>query len=310
MLAHVYDEAFKVIGRERKKTKGYEGTAAGLKRMVKVVSEALDAAGIKKTELAGIGIGSPGPLDLNKGTIIQTANLGWVNAPLKETLEKAFSCPVVVLNDVDAGVYGEYVFGAGKGARCLIGIFPGTGIGGGCVYEGLLIRGQTQSVMEVGHMQVMPKGPLCGCGQRGCLEALASRLAISAAAAQACYRGEAPHLMELAGSDLNNIRSGTLKESIEAGDTVIEIILRRAARWIGVGVANLINLMGPDRIVLGGGLVEAMPELFCEEVLKSARKNTMLSFVDTFTVNAAKLGDDATVLGAAAWARKNSKEVT
>ena len=168
--------------------------------------------------LAGIGVGCPGNIDLEKGVVIDAANLSWKNFQIREALEEEFKCPAVVLNDVDAGVYGEYRFGAGKAARCLVGVFPGTGIGGGCVYEGKVLRGKNISCFEIGHMQINPNGLPCGCGRIGCLETEASRLAISAAAAAAAFRGEAPHLLAAAGTDLANIRSGVLAEAIQAGD--------------------------------------------------------------------------------------------
>jgi glucokinase len=158
--------------------------------------------------------------------------------------------------------------------------------------------------MEIGHIEVVQGGPLCGCGASGCLEAVASRMAISAAAAQAAYRGQAPHLFAAAGTDLSDIRSGVLAAAVAEGDEVVERIVREAARQIGVAVAGVVNLLAPDKVVLGGGLVEAMPELFVEEVSKAARRRAMRSFADTFEVVAAELGDDASVMGAASWANE------
>ena len=304
MQAKVYDAGFKEIGGKRRKTKGSEGMKAGLERVMGTIEELLGELSITHDRLAGIGVGCPGPLDLDAGVILYAPNLGWSKAPVRKTLEAAFGCPAVIVNDVDSGVYGEYLFGAGKGSRCLLGVFPGTGIGGGCVYEGKILRGKTCSVLEIGHMQVQPEGPLCGCGRTGCLEAVASRLAISAAAAAAAFRGEAPHLLAAAGTDLTNVRSNTLAEAIQAGDKAVERIVRQAARWIGVAVGNAVNLLGPDTVVLGGGLVEAMPELFKSEVTASAKARAMPSFESLFKVVAAKLGDDATVMGAAGWARE------
>jgi glucokinase len=210
----------------------------------------------------------------------------------------------VVINDVDAGVYGEYKRGAARKARCVVGVFPGTGIGGGCVYEGRIVRGKDKSCFEIGHCQVQPDGPLCGCGRRGCLEAVSNRLSIAAAAATAAYRGEAPHLLEEAGTDIARIRSSVLARSIKAGDEAVERIVRQAAAWLGVGIAATVNLMNPDVVVLGGGMVEAMPELFLEEVGRSARAHVMSAFKKDFTVAVAELGDDAGVIGAAAWAKE------
>jgi glucokinase len=302
MLAAAFSADFRLLGRKRRKTKGAEGAKAGLERICETIRDALAEAEIPEERLAGIGVGCPGNIDLEKGLVIDSANLGWKNFHIRDALEKEFKCPATVLNDVDAGVYGEYRFGAGKGARCLIGVFPGTGIGGGCVYEGQVVRGKNVSCFEIGHMQVNPNGWPCGCGRVGCLETEASRLAISAAAAMAAFRGEAPHLLAAAGTDLANIRSGVLAEAIQAGDTAIERIVERAARLIGRTIGDVVNLLAPDVVVLGGGLVEAMPEIVVEEVEQAARQRAAPPFAKTFKILPAKLGDDAVVRGAAAWA--------
>ncbi len=304
MLATVFDSAFRPVGAKRRRTKGQEGVKAGVARVMQTVHDVLAEAKVEADQLGGIGMGCPGPLDLDRGILLDTPNLGWKNVPIKQTLEKEFGCPAVIANDVDSGVYGEYRFGAGQSARCVLGVFPGTGIGGGCVYEGRILRGRTGSCMEIGHVEVVPNGQLCGCGRRGCLEAEASRLAISAAAATAVLRGEAPHLQAAVGSEVGRIRSSVLAEAIAEGDVVIEKILRRAARQIGTAVAGAINLLTPDIVVLGGGLVEAMPDLFLKVVRMTARKRVLPSFARTFKVVPAKLGDDAVVMGAAAWAAK------
>ena len=189
-----------------------------------------------------------------------------------------------------------------------MGVFPGTGIGGGCVYDGQIIRGKTASCMEIGHIQVAPEGPLCGCGRRGCLEAVASRLVIAAQAAAAAYRGQAPHLLEHSGSDITAIRSGAIADSVAAGDTQVEMIVREAARHIGRAVAGVVNLLGPDVVVLGGGLVEAMTKLFVTEVSAAAQNRVLPSLANSFEVVAAELGDDAGVIGAAAWAEHQLEE--
>jgi len=302
MMAAAFNAEFRLLGRKRRKTKGAEGPKAGLERIIETIRDALEEAQLDGQKLAGIGVGCPGQIDLEKGVVIDAANLGWRNFQIREALEQQFKCPAVVLNDVDAGVYGEYRFGAGKSARCLVGVFPGTGIGGGCVYEGKVLRGKNVSCFEIGHVQINPSGLLCGCGRVGCLETEASRLAIAAASAMAAYRGEAPHLLAAAGTDVANIRSGVLAEAIKAGDVVIERIVERAARLIGWAIGDVVNLLVPDVIVLGGGLVEAMPELFVEEVERAARERAAPPFSKHFKVVAAKLGDDAVVRGAAAWA--------
>jgi len=303
MQATVFDDNFEILANKRKKTRAQDGAEAGVERMIQIVKQAAKEADLSTEQLSGIGVGCPGPLDLDRGIVLDTPNLGWKNVKLVKQLEAELGCPAVILNDVDSGTYGEYAYGAAKGARCALGIFPGTGIGGGCVYEGEIIRGKTSSCMEIGHIQMVPEGPLCGCGKRGCLETVASRLSIASACAAAAYRGDAPCLLERAGMDISNIRSGALADSVAGGDKVVEQILREAARQLGVAAASVINLLSPDVLVLGGGLVEALPDLFCGEVQRAAEERVMDSFRGTFKVKEAKLGDYATGMGAAAWAR-------
>ena len=305
MLSQIFDSKFYSLGRKREKTKGHEGAEAGLDRIADLIRSSMKEVNLSNSDLGGIGVGAPGPLDLKEGIIKSAPNLGWENVHLGDFLRETFGCPVVVINDVDAGVFGEYRFGAGRGSRCCLGVFPGTGIGGGCVYDGDIFLGNNTSCFEVGHMQIAPDGPMCGCGKRGCLEAVASRLAISASAAQAAYRGDAPNLRAEVGTDLSSIRSKALARAIDAGDHVIREIIRNAARSIGVAVGNLVNLLLPDKIILGGGLVEAMPDIFVETVTSAARKRVLSSFENSFAVVAAQLGDDSAAMGAAAWVHQH-----
>jgi glucokinase len=303
ILSVIYDADFKPIGRARKKTKGHEGQEFGLKRIGDTIEEAMEDAGIATSKPGSIGIGCPGPLDLNRGIIREAPNLGWVDAPVKSSLEARFSCPVTVANDVDLGVYGEYRFGAGQGYRCVVGLFPGTGIGGGCVYQGEIFRGNVTSCMEVGHIQIMADGPHDGAGNAGTLEALASRLRVAAEAAQAVYRGQAPALRKKAGMDISEIRSGALAHAVENGDEAVIRIIENAAEYLGVGIVTLVHLLAPDVVIMGGGMVEALPDLIVKTARKSAKKRVLPSYRDQFEVVAAKLGDDAAVMGAAAWGR-------
>jgi len=300
MLATVFDDKFKPLGRKRRKTKGAEGVAAGLERIIKTIDEALEEAKVNPSQVSGIGVGLPGPLDLDKGIVIESPNLGWKNVKLQQLLNDQYKCPAVLANDVDAGTFGEYRFGAGKNARCVLGVFPGTGIGGGLVYEGRIFRGKSTSCMEIGHVMVDPRGRMCGCGRRGCLETVASRLAIAADVAMAAFRGETPVIFESAGTNLADIRSSLLADAVKSGDKVVERIIRNAAKRIGDAVANVSNLLAPDVVVLGGGLVEALKDIFLDEVRDTISSRVMDSFVKSIHVFVASLGDDATVMGAAA----------
>ncbi|RLS55004.1 MAG: ROK family protein [Planctomycetota bacterium] len=303
MLAQVYDSQYKILGKDRRKTRSSDKAESGLDRVALTIRTAMEVAQVDPSRLAGIGIGCPGPVDMDRGIVLNPPNLGWDDVNVRKRLEAEFNCPVAVINDVDAGVYGEYRRGAAQGARCAVGVFPGTGIGGGCVYQGEIFRGRNSSCLELGHIPMVPNGPLCGCGQRGCLEAIASRTAIAAQVARAVLRGDAPALAKSVGADVEKIRSGDLAASIQAGDHVVEEIVYDAARSLGAGVAAIVNLLCPDVVVMGGGLVEAMPEIFVDYLQKVARKRVMTSYRRSFSVVAAQLQDDAGATGAAAWVR-------
>lgn len=305
MHAVLFDARRQVLARRRKKTRGHEGADAGVDRICQMVEKLCDEGKIARSELAGVGIGIPGPIDMEQGVILGAPNLGWRDVPLKTLLEKRLGCPVAVCNDVDAGLFGEYTAGCARGARTALGVFPGTGIGGALVYEGQIFRGKHASCFEIGHVTVVPEGVPCGCGRRGCLETVASRLAISAEIAKAAYRGQAPHLIRVAGTDLANIRSGTLSEAILAGDSIVEQIVRNGARLLGTALAGLVNVLSPDVIVLGGGLVEALPKLYLEEIKAELAGRVMPAYVDSYELKVAELGDDAGVIGNAAWARQS-----
>ncbi len=308
MRVAVLDTDLGIVGRAEGRTRGFKGPRSGIARMAELLEEAWQAVPDKprSARLKGVGVACPGPVNPHTGVVREMPNVGWHNVNMARLLGCAAQAPVAILNDVDAGTYGEYRFGAGRGGRCVVGVFPGTGVGGGCVLEGRVLCGANSSCLEIGHLPVLPNGPLCGCGQRGCLEAVASRLAIAQAAAAAACRGEAPNLLAAAGTDLQKIRSRVLAQAIVQGDAVVERIVRDAAAWIGVGVAAAVNLLDPDIVVLGGGLVEAMPKLYREEVERVARGRVMQTYRDSFKLTVAKLGDDAAIRGAAAWAAERA----
>ncbi|GIX04716.1 MAG: transcriptional regulator [Planctomycetaceae bacterium] len=305
MHAVLYDGAYRPLARRRKKTRGHEGADAGLERIAHAVEKLLDESGHDLEEVRGVGLGVPGPVDMEQGVIHAAPNLGWQEVPLREWLERKLGCPVAVCNDVDAGVYGEYCFGAGRGGRAVLGVFPGTGIGAGLIYEGTIYRGRDSSCLEIGHMPVVSPGVLCGCGRRGCLETVASRLSLAAEVAKAAYRGQAPYILRVAGTDLANIRSGVLAAAIQAGDQAVEVIVREGARQLGTALAGVANLLLPDIIVLGGGLVEALPQLYLDEVYRELQQRMMPTLAGRVELHIAELGDDAGVMGAAAWVRRH-----
>jgi glucokinase len=222
---------------------------------------------------------------------------------LSKILEHEFGCPVGVLNDVDAGTYGEFVLGAGAGSRSLLGVFPGTGVGAGFVYDGKLVMGRTISAMELGNV-IFP-GTHIGSPEFGTviLEDLTSRLALASAGGVACYRGQADELTRRSGGNLKDMRSKALAASFRAGDEATMIMFRNAIRYLGMGVAMVVNLFAPDRIVLGGGLVEEMPNLYLNLLREEVARYAIPELAKGVKYTIAKLGGTAVAAGAVAWLR-------
>ncbi|CAN5411398.1 ROK family protein [soil metagenome] len=302
MYSVVFDEKFAPLGSERRPTDGHEGGEAGLKKIIETVGRSLEAADCPPKALGGIGIGCPGIVDMERGILRTTPNLGWPDIPLAKALEKEFGCPVYVLNDVDAGTYGEYVAGAGKGARTLLGVFPGTGVGGGCIYDGKLLRGKRFSAMEIGAVRWPSVSLGSGPGEHPIMELFSSRLGIAASCAAEAFRGKAPALMKKAGTDLSKIKSKAIAQSYGSGDPGTVAVVENALEYLALGVGGAVNLLAPDQIVLGGGLVEAMPDLFVDRMKELLAKFASAELVEDLKIKAAKLGDEAAVVGAAHYA--------
>ncbi|HRU05022.1 MAG TPA: ROK family protein [Candidatus Brocadiia bacterium] len=301
MMAGVLNDKMEVLSRSKKKTRGKSEEGDTFKRIADCIRDACKEANVDPKDLAGIGVGSPGPLDPVTGVIGETVNLptDLREFPLKARLEKEFGCPAEVDNDVNMGTLGEFAFGAAKKGRNVLGVFPGTGIGGGLIIEGQLFRGSSGAAGEVGHVVMDPAGPRCGCGKRGCLEAYASRLAIVARALVLLLRGEAPALAKEVGLNPGDIKSSALARAIEGGDKLLEEAIRETAFRVDTVIGSLINVISPDTVVLGGGLVEAMPALYVEEVTAGAKKAALGFLFKDVRIVTAKLGDDAVMMGAA-----------
>ncbi|MCG3180414.1 MAG: Glucokinase [Phycisphaerae bacterium] len=302
MLAAAMNDRFEILASSRKRTLPKTGPVTGevvFGRICDVIEAAIHESGRPRSGLAGIGIGSPGPLDPYGGVLIDLANLPFKNFPIVERLRKKFKTEVILENDVNAGLYGEYCFGSARDAHTVLGVFPGTGIGGAIIFDGRIHHGASGAAGEFGHMIYDPGGPLCGCGRRGCIEAFSGRPAIAGRLAALAVRGDAPHLAADAGSDVRSIRSGAIARAIGAGDKRVEAVVREEAFRIGIVAASAVNLISPDRLVLGGGLVEEMGKLFVDEVTRAVAQYGLPFLVKPLKVVKADLGDDAVVMGAA-----------
>lgn len=307
MMASVLDANYNVLGSARKSTNGSDGAAKGRNKIVKAIHEAIAEAGVNPKGIQGIGIGCPGLVNPEKGILIFAPNLGWSNMALRRLLQTEFKAPVAVLNDVDAGTYGEYALGAGKGARSLLGVFPGTGVGAGFVYNGQIIMGRAISAMELGN--ILLPGTHIGSPVFGTvtLEDLTSRLALASQAGLACYRGQLPELDKKTEGALRSIRSKALANAFRSGDDAAMIMFRNSIRYLGMGVATVVNLLAPDRVTLGGGLVEELPGLYLNLLKEEVDRYAIPELAKGVKYSLAKLGGQAVAAGAVAWMRNEKK---
>jgi glucokinase len=251
-------------------------------------------------DVDAIGVAAPGPLDSNEGVVMAAPNIpGWVDLPLKKLLEERFKIPVIVGNDANLAAVGEWKYGAAKGHHHLIYLTISTGIGGGVIIDDRLLLGDRGLAAELGHVTVIHDGPLCGCGQRGHLEAIASGTAIARWVEEELKRGSV--------SSMVNERPVTAKavsKAAHAGDLLAIAALDRAGRYIGQALADYLHIFNPTAVILGGGVVQSGNLLL--DPLKEALKRHVLTkhYLDRLTISTAELGDDAGLMGALAKARE------
>ncbi|MCX7706046.1 MAG: ROK family protein [bacterium] len=248
--------------------------------------------------IEGIGIGTPGVVD-NNGIVFESPNLpGWHNFNVKEVFEKKFGKKVVVENDANSIVWGEYLFGAGKGTRTIICLTLGTGLGGGVVINGKLLRGAIYSAAELGHMVVDYRGRKCGCGSVGCIEAYVGRDYIVKSAIRKIRKGEKTVLSKMV-KDLTEITPKMISDAYQKGDKLAEKVWIEMATALGAFLAGLVNMLNPDRIILAGGIAQAGEILF-STVRKTIAERAMKVLAKTVEVVPAGLGNDAGIISGAA----------
>jgi len=263
LRAAVVDGEGKIYGRAKLSTEAHLGKTAVIERMAKTVEGAIKDAGIERNKIVAVGVGAPGPLNSKTGVIIEAPNLpGWKEVPLKDELEGHLGIETFVENDANSAAWGEKWCGAGKDVDTLICFTLGTGVGGGLVIGGQLWRGIDDTAAEIGHMTILPDGPKCGCGNYGCLEALASATATARRAREAIEAGEKSLLADMCGGDLSKITAAMVYEAILKGDTLAEQIMRQTGVYLGIAIASLVNVLNPEMVVIGGGMSAAGDYLF------------------------------------------------
>jgi glucokinase len=294
-------ESIQPIKQIKIKTKAEEGPEAVINRMVGAIEE------VAPTQREGlrIGIASPGPLDPFRGIILSTANLpGWESIPLAEQISTRMHCPVVINNDANLAALGEWKHGAGRGVNDLIYLTISTGIGGGVITQGRMLLGARGLAGELGHMRVTQDGPMCGCGQRGHIEAIASGTSIARIVRNRINAGEASILTDMI-EDLEELESVNIGIAAQEGDALAISAIENAGKAIGSHIASLVHAFNPDRIIIGGG-VSQLGDLLFTPIRKTLTEEIIHpAYLQDLKVVPAELGDDAGLIGAMVLARQH-----
>ncbi len=297
LIGLVEKESGKVVSHIKKKTKKEKGPENIVRKMVEGVEELLEESGKSFTEISSIGIGSAGQIDRKNGVIIGAPNLDCYNLNLKEILQNKFNIPVFVGNDVEVATIGEQKFGAGKGCADFVCVFVGTGIGSAIVKNGHIIYGATGTAGELGHIIVDLNGRPCACGAHGCLEAYASRSAIETRIEGALKKGRKSCISEYL-EEGKAITSSMIRKSIEREDELVTQCVSEASEYLSGGLASVINLINPELIILGGGLIEAV-DYFYKQTIKKAKSKSLPVPAEKIRFSKTILGDYSGVIGAA-----------
>jgi glucokinase len=272
-----------------------------MKAICGIVRDAVKAAGLHLGDVEAIGVGSPGPLNSDTGRIVYTPNLkGFESYPVTEKIMKELGRPTVLDGDANVACFGEWWVGAGKGTKSMVMFTLGTGVGGGIVLKGKILRGPDYTAGHLGHIIVDPEGPACGCGARGCLEVYASATAVARKAREAL---KAQGREDLNGVRLDAVESRDVAKAAEAGDDAMKEVLRGAGLRLGMAFVDVANVIDPELIVVGGGMVEA-GDLLLGPAVEYLRKNALYPPRERIRVERAALGDMAGIVGAAGCAKK------
>lgn len=276
------------------KTEAQNGSQSVMDKIINTIDTVIE--GIEINMIKSIGIGSPGPLDVDNGVIVYTPNLPFKNFNIVEPIKARYKLDTYLDNDANVATLGEYIFGAGKGSKNMVFITASTGIGGGAILNGSLFRGSTGNGLEIGHMTVMNGGPRCGCGNKGCAEALASGTAIMKSAKDAVLSN-----VETSLKLYDDVSAKEVFIEAENKDLVAMEILDNALTYLGITAANIANIFDPDKIVIGGGVSNGGKIVF-DKIEEEVNKRVLRNIRKNCTIEKAILGGRAGVLGAAALA--------
>ena len=296
ILAALMNSGEGIVKRIKKPTQKNKGNNGYVASLAEAVRELIRESKVKDDQIAAVCLGVPGSVNPFSGVIAIAPNLGLKNFNIKGKLEKQIPFPVLLENDVNLGALGVKYYGLGRDAKDMLVVFIGTGIGAGFIFDGKLFRGADYAAGEIGHIKVVKNGPLCGCGNHGCFEAVASRTAIDREIKKALMKGEKSILQDYADSD-KQIKSKALANAVKKDDRLAVKQLTKACKVIGKVLADITNLLNLDLIILGGGVIEALDKFMLPVIRESFMENALPSSSRTIKIVPTKLGDDAALYG-------------
>lgn len=289
----------KVIKKKREQTLVQKGPHAVIQQMLRMTNEILQYCSLTGNNILGIGIGAAGPMDMKKGFLIQPPNLpGWERVQIVKPFAEKFKTKVILNNDANAAALAEWYFGAGKRCKNMVYLTVSTGIGGGIIINGKLYLGANDNAGELGHQTILPDGPECGCGNNGCLEALASGTSIARIGREAVRKNPQSLLYHMANYMQDNITAKMVFQAAAQGDSTAQQVVEKCAAYLGIGIANIINAFNPQRVVLGGGVSRA-GKTWLSLVREEAKRRAMKPLYEAVDIVLSELGDDVGVIGAA-----------
>ena len=299
ILTALADNEGKIITKAHNPTEADQGRDVIIKNIENTIDRVINNSKVKKDDIVKIGLGTPGPLDLKNGRIIENSNLSWSDVPIVKILEKITGIPVVLENDANAAGLGEKYFGAGRGADNVVYITISTGIGGGVIIDNKIFHGKGNAA-EIGHMTLIPDSDFqCGCGNYGCFEAVASGTAIAKRGKEVLKSNKKGLIYEYSEGNIDLVDAPLIAAAARDGDQDAIEIFKLTGRLLGIGIANVLNLFDPEIIVLGGGVMHA-EDLFMDELKDSLNKRALKSNLKNLQIKNAKLGKDTGVMGAIA----------
>ena len=306
LRALVADDEHKILGVKKIRTLTTGGPVRLIHRIATLVESTLKEAGISRSRVRAVSVGAPGPIDRSRGIVEEAPNLGWRRVPLRSELRQLLRVPVFVENDVNVGLVGEHALGAGRGVKNVVGIFVGTGIGGALILDGKLYEGSRGGAGEIGHTVLAVDGPLCGCGRRGCAEALASRTAMERDVRGAIKSGRNSNVLKIMKKkNKERMTSSIIAAALKKNDLVMREVMSRAQFHLGILASNAVNLLDPECVVIGGGITERLKDTYVDPIRETAYEYFLRpADRDRVRILPGRLGDNAGALGAIVLAKQ------